>query len=43
MKLAATAVALCEHLCDKNVPPRPGVSSGNIEEWIAGAVNDSTS
>lgn len=33
LKLAATAVALCEHLSEKNELPRPGVSSGIIEEW----------
>ena len=31
LKLAATAVALCEHLADKKQLPKPGVSSGVIE------------
>lgn len=33
LKLAATSVALCEHLSEKGPLPMPGVSSGNIEEW----------
>lgn len=33
LKLAATAVAFCEHLAAKNKLPRPGVSSGIIEVW----------
>jgi hypothetical protein len=33
LKLAATAVALCEQLADKNKLPKPGVSSGTIELW----------
>lgn len=33
LKLAATAVALCEHLSEKGPLPMPGVSSGIIEEW----------
>lgn len=33
LKLAATAVALCEHIGDKYALPKPGVSSGTIEEW----------
>lgn len=33
LKLAATAVALCEHLADKNELPAPGVPSGELEEW----------
>lgn len=41
LKLCATTLALCEHLCDKIVPPRPGVSSGTIEEWIAGELHKS--
>lgn len=34
LKLAATAVALAEHLADKGRLPKPGVSSGIIEEWV---------
>jgi hypothetical protein len=33
LKLAATAVALCEHLADAGELPKPGVSSGTIEPW----------
>lgn len=33
LKLAATAVALCEHLAESGTLPKPGVSSGIIEEW----------
>jgi hypothetical protein len=35
LKLAATAVALCEHLANKHpeLMPKPGVSSGTIEPW----------
>ena len=33
LKLAATAMALCEHLADKKQLPKPGVSSGIIELW----------
>lgn len=33
LKLAATAVALCEHLANLERLPKPGVSSGTIEEW----------
>lgn len=32
-KLAATAVALCEHLAELYGLPKPGVPSGTIEEW----------
>lgn len=31
LKLAATAVALCEHLAMRRPLPKPGVSSGTIE------------
>jgi len=33
LKLAATAVALCEHLALDGQLPKPGVPSGTIEEW----------
>jgi hypothetical protein len=34
LKLAATALACAEHMADKGVMvPKPGVSSGTIEEW----------
>lgn len=33
LKLGATALALCEHLAEKGQLPKPGVSSGIIEEW----------
>lgn len=33
LKLAATAVALCEHIADEYDLPKPGVSSGTIENW----------
>lgn len=33
LKLAATAVALCEHIAEEYPLPKPGVSSGTIEEW----------
>jgi hypothetical protein len=33
LKLAATAVALCEHLADRDQLPMPGVPSGEIEPW----------
>lgn len=33
LKLAATAVALCEHIANAGKLPKPGVSSGTIEEW----------
>lgn len=34
LKLAATAIALSEHIADRlNDMPKPGVSSGNIESW----------
>lgn len=34
LKLAATAVALCEHMANNGIQmPKPGVSSGNIEPW----------
>lgn len=33
LKLAATTVALCEHLSEKYDLPKPGVSSGTIEDW----------
>lgn len=33
LKLAATAVALCEYLAEKGQLPKPGVSSGVIEKW----------
>lgn len=33
LKLAATSVALCEHLADLGRLPKPGVSSGIIEPW----------
>jgi hypothetical protein len=33
LKLAATAVALCEHIAAEYPLPKPGVSSGTIEEW----------
>lgn len=33
LKLAATAVALCEHLAETGELPKPGVSSGIIEPW----------
>lgn len=32
-KLAATVVALCEHLAAEHGLPKPGVPSGTIEEW----------
>lgn len=32
-KLAATAIALCEHLAEEYGLPKPGVSGGVIEEW----------
>lgn len=37
LKLAATAVALCEHIADEYPLPKPGVPSGTIEDWF---VND---
>lgn len=33
LKLAATAVALCEHLADAGQLPKPGVPSGQLELW----------
>lgn len=33
LKLAATAVALCEYLANKDKLPKPGLPSGTIEEW----------
>lgn len=33
LKLAATAVALCEHLVGQQAIPSPGVSSGEIKKW----------
>lgn len=33
LKLAATSIALCEHLAEKGKLPKPGVSSGTILEW----------
>lgn len=33
LKLAATAVALCEHLSETGPLPMPGVPSGTLEEW----------
>lgn len=33
LKLAATAVALCEHIAEEYPLPKPGVSSGTIESW----------
>lgn len=33
LKLAATAVALCEHLADNGELPAPGVSSGMVVIW----------
>jgi hypothetical protein len=34
LKLAATAIAHAEHVLERGVPiPKPGVSSGTIEEW----------
>lgn len=32
-KLAATAVALCEHLAERDQVAKPGVPSGEIEQW----------
>lgn len=32
-KLAATAVALCEHIAETYPLPKPGVPSGEIEVW----------
>lgn len=33
LKLAATAVALCEHLEERIPMPEPGHPSGTIKEW----------
>ena len=33
LKLAATTLAMCEYLADQGKLPRPGVSSGSIEDW----------
>lgn len=33
LKLAATAVALCEHMAERQPMPSPGVSSGDLSEW----------
>ena len=33
LKLAATSVALCEHLAEAGPLPRPGVPSGELERW----------
>lgn len=33
LKLAATAIALCEHIADLRELPKPGVSSGTIDHW----------
>lgn len=33
LKLAATTVALCEHIAEEYPLPKPGVSSGTIENW----------
>ena len=33
LKLAATAIALCEHLAETGALPKPSIPSGNIEVW----------
>lgn len=34
LKLAATTLALCEHLASRGALPMPGVPSGQIEAWV---------
>ena len=41
LKLAATAIAHAEHIADRMRLPKPGVSSGNIEDWYVDEIGPS--